>query len=311
MRRLPVSGVEIFLTVAEHGSLRAAAAALGVQPPAISQQLKIFEEQIGVSVFTRTTRSVQLTDAGRALLRRARPAIAELGGALEEARGVGHATKGSLRITLPYRAYQLSIAPQLAAFQQQYPDVELELSFDEGFVDIVAERFHAGIRLGDCLDDNMIAVRLTPPLQGSYVASPAYFASHGYPREPRDLLRHNCIRYRFVGSKRIAEWQFLGPDGVYTVDVKGSLIFNSFRSVIQAAQSGLGIGWSLRAGVADELASGSLESILDPYIVERPGFFLYYPKEHARLEILRLFIEFMKARRLLGTSLVPPRAAAR
>jgi DNA-binding transcriptional LysR family regulator len=296
MGKLPVSGLEVFLAIAEHGSLRAAAAALGVQPPAVSHQLKAFEDQIGVSVFTRTTRSVQLTDAGRALLRRAGPAVAELSDALEEARGVGGARKGAIRITLPYRAYQLAIAPKLAAFQRRYPDIELELSFNEAVVDIVAERFHAGIRLGDRIDEDMIAVRLTPPLQGAYFASPSYLAHHGRPQQPRDLLRHNCIRYRFIGSGRIAEWQFRGPDGAYSVDVKGSLILNSFHAVVRAALDGLGIGWSLRDGVADELASGRLESVLDPYTPERPGFFLFYPRENARLEILRLFIEFMRSR---------------
>jgi DNA-binding transcriptional LysR family regulator len=297
MRNLSVGGLETFLAIAEAGSLRAAAAALGVQPPAVSQQLKAFEDRIGVSLFTRTTRSVELTDAGRALLRRAQPAVLELNQALEEARGVGNATKGNIRITLPYRAYQLRIASRLAAFQKKYPEIELELSFNEAFVDIVAERFHAGIRLGDRIDEDMIAVRLTPPLKGAYFASPDYLEKHGRPRQPRDLLRHNCIRYRFIGSKRIAEWQFLGPDGMQTVAVKGSLIFNSFQSVVEAALDGLGIGWSLRAGVQDELSAGLLETVLDRYVPVRPGFFLYYPKENARIEILRLFIEFMKAGR--------------
>jgi DNA-binding transcriptional LysR family regulator len=297
MRKLPASGLEIFLAIAAGGSLRAAATALGVRPPAISQQLKAFENQIGVGLFTRTTRSIELTDAGRALLKRAGPAIAELSEALEEARGVGSATKGNLRITLPYRAYQLRIAPRLAAFQKKYPEIELELSFNEAFVDIVAARFHAGIRLGDCIDEDMIAVRLTPPLKGAYFASPAYFERHGRPRHPRDLLQHNCIRYRFIGSGRIAEWQFLGPEGMQTVAVKGNLVFNSFPSVVEAALDGLGIGWSLRAGVQDELSSGRLESVLDRYVPVRPGFFLYYPKENARIEVLRLFVEFMRAGR--------------
>jgi DNA-binding transcriptional LysR family regulator len=297
MRKLPAGGFEVFLAIAESGSLRAAAAALGVQPPAVSQQLKAFERVIGVSLFTRTTRAVELTDAGRALLKRSGPAMRELSEALEEARGVGKATKGSIRITLPYRAYQLRIAPRLAAFQKKYPEVELELSFNEGFVDIVTERFHAGIRLGDCIDEDMIAVRLTPPLKGAYFASPAYFERHGRPKHPRDLLHHSCIRYRFIGSRRIAEWQFLGPEGMQSVAVKANLVVNSFQAVVEAALDGLGIGWSLRAGVQNELSSGRLETVLDRYVPVRPGFFLYYPKENARIEILRLFVEFMKAGR--------------
>ncbi len=294
MTRLPVGGLEVFLAVAEHGSLRSAAAALGVRPPAISYQLKVFEDRVGVAVFTRTTRSVQLTDAGRALLKRALPAISELGLALEDARGIGKARRGTIRITLPYIAYQLAIAPKLAAFQGKYPEIELEFSLSEAFADIVAERFHAGVRMGNHIHEDMIAVRLTPPLKEVYFAAPSYFARHGRPGRPPDLLRHNCIRYRYIGSKRIAEWQFRNAKGVFAVNVKGGLIVNSTHALLHAARDGLGIGWLFRANIADDLASATLESVLDRYVIERPGFFLYYRRENARLEILRTFIDFMK-----------------
>jgi len=296
MPRLPLSDLEVFLAIAEAGSLRAAAAALGVQPPAVSSRLKGFENRIGVSLFARTTRSVRLTEAGRALLRRARPALGDLRDALEEARGIGGARKGTLRLTLPYRAYQLVIAPKLAAFQQAYPEIELELSFSEGLVDIVGQGFHAGMRLGDYLEADMVAVRLTPGLKGAYVASPAYLAKHGRPAEPRDLLHHNCIRHRRISSRSIAEWEFKGREGLYSVAVKGNLIFDSLTAVVEAALAGLGIGWSLKPGVAAELADGRLVSLLDRHVPERPGFFLYYPRENARLEILRLFVAFVRHR---------------
>ncbi len=298
MSRLPVGGLEVFLAVAEHGSLRGAATALGVQPPAISYRLKAFEDQLGVAVFARTTRSVQLTDAGRTLLKRAQPAITEIGLALEEARGVGKARRGTIRITLPYIAYQLTMARRLAAFQKKYPEVELELSLNEAFVDIVAEGFHAGVRMGDHIHADMVAVRLTPPLKEVYFASPSYFARHGRPDRPQDLLRHNCIRYRYIGSKQIAEWQFNDAEGVFSVEIKGGLIVNSTNAVVQAARDGLGISWLFRANIADELKSRALESVLDRYVIQRPGFFLYYPRENARLEILRIFIDFMKTRRV-------------
>jgi DNA-binding transcriptional LysR family regulator len=294
MVELPVRGLETFLAVVEHGSLRAAAAAMGVQPPAVSHQLKVFEAQIGVAVFTRTTRSVRLTDAGRALLRRAQPAVSELAEALEEARGVGRATMGTVRLTLPYIAYQLGLASRLAAFQAAYPDVELELSFNEAVVDIVRDGFHAGIRLGDLIHEDMVALRLTPPLDEVIFASPAYLDDHGRPRKPRDLLRHNCIRYRYIGSGRIAPWEFDGADGIGSVDVTGNLIVNSTSSLIFAAKRGLGLGWLFRGNVADELASGALESVLDEHVVTRPGFFLYYPKENTRIQVVRLFVDFLR-----------------
>jgi DNA-binding transcriptional LysR family regulator len=294
MKRLPLSGLEVFLAVAGQGSLRAAATALGVQPPAVSHHLKAFEEEIGVSLFTRTTRSVQLTDAGRALLQKAAPAMAALSEALEDARGIGKARKGSLRLTLPYGAYRLAIAPKLAAFQRAYPEIELELSFNEAFVDIVAERFHAGVRLGDSIAADMIALRLTPPLRSAFFATPAYFEAHGRPQHPRDLLRHNCIHYRFINSKKLYEWRFTGPEGEYDVNVTGGLILNSFEAVMEAARDGLGIGQNFRAEIRGDLKAGRLETVLDDFVTERPGFFLYFPRENARLAILRVFIDFMK-----------------
>jgi DNA-binding transcriptional LysR family regulator len=296
MPELPANGLAVFIAVAEHGSLRGAAAALGVRPPAISYRLKALEDQIGVTVFTRTTRSVRLTDAGRALLSRVRPAMAEIGAALDLARGLGRARKGMLRLTLPYVAYELTIARKLAAFHGKYPDIELELSLDEAFVDIIGEGFHAGVRMGDHLNEDMIAVRLSPPLREVHFASPSYFEIHGRPQRPRDLLRHDCIRYRYIGSRRIAEWQFRDSEGMVSVDVKGGLIVNSTTALIHAARDGLGIGWLFRPNIEDDLRSRRLVSVLDRFAVERPGFFLYYPRANARLELLRVFIEFMKAR---------------
>ena len=296
MHRLPISGLEIFLAIAKRGSLRGAAEALGVRPPAVSYQLKALEERIGATLFTRTTRSVQLTDAGRALLARAKPAMAELGAALEDARRSGAAKKGTVRLTLPYVAYQLTIAKRLAAFQSKFPEIELELSFSEAFVDIAAEGFHAGVRLGDLIHEDMIAVRLSPPIRQVFFAAPSYLEEHGRPERPESLLQHNCIRYRYITSKRIAEWQFNGAEGISTIDVTGNLIVNSTNALLSSARDGLGIGWLFRPSIEDDLRAGTLESILDGYAIETPGYFLYYPRSNARIEVLRLFIDFMKER---------------
>ena len=294
MRRLPISGLEVFLAIAKHGSLRGAAEALGVRSPAVSYQLKALEDRIGAALFIRTTRSVQLTDAGRSLLARAQPAMTELGEALEDARTSGVARKGTVRLTLPYVAYQLTIAKRLAAFQGRFPEIELELSFNEAFVDIASEGFHAGVRLGDHIREDMIAVRLSPPLKEVFFGAPSYFDKHGRPERPEGLLQHNCIRYRYIASKRIAEWQFHGAEGISTIDVKGNLIINNTNALVSSARDGLGIGWLFRPSVEDDLRAGTLESILDSYAIERPGYFLYYPKANARIEVLRVFIDFMK-----------------
>ena len=294
MARLPIGGLEVFLAIAKHGSLRRAAEALGVQSPAVSYQLKALEDRIGAALFIRTTRSVQLTDAGRSLLARAQPAITELDEALEDARAFGAARKGTVRLTLPFVAYQLTIAKRLAAFQSRFPEIELELSFNEAFVDIASEGFHAGVRLGDHIRENMIAVRLSPPLEEVFFAAPSYFEQHGRPERPESLLQHNCIRYRYITSKRIAEWQFYGAEGITTIDVKGNLIVNSTNALVSSVRDGLGIGWLFRPSVEDDLRAGKLESILESYVIERPGYFLYYPKASARIQVLRVFIDFMK-----------------
>ena len=286
--------MEVFLAIAEHGSLRQAAAALGVRPPAVSYQLKALEGRLGTALFVRTTRSVALTDAGRSLLKKALPAIAELGEALEDARIAGRAKTGSIRITLPYVGYQLTLQKKLTAFQQQYPEIDLELSFNEAFIDIAAEGFHAGVRLGDHIHEDMVAVRLSPPIKEVVFASPSYFGRYGRPKTPTDLLKHNCIRYRFIASRRFAEWQFHGEEGLTTVDVRGKLVVNSTVALIDAARDGLGLGWLFRASIEDDLRSGRLESVLASYAIERPGYFLYYPKTNARIEVLRVFIDFMR-----------------
>jgi len=296
MNKLIHNGLNVLLAIVKHGTLRAAASELGVQPPTVTQQLKAFEAEIGVTLFARTTRAVHLTEAGRALLRRAQPAVAELSGAIEEARGVGHARSGGLRLSIPHNAYKIVLEPKLAAFHQAYPDIEIELSFEEGLVDIVAEGFHAGIRLGNWVEQDMIPVRLTPSLQSAYFGAPDYFACHGVPESPVDLLRHNCIRYRFIASKQIADWQFTGPDGDYAVKVSGTLILDNFQAVMEAAIAGLGIGWALRPAVAEYLDGGRLQSVLEAHVNDYPGFFLYYPRENARMELLRLFIDFMRYR---------------
>ena len=296
MSRLPVNGLEVFLAIAKHGSLRGAAEALGVRSPAVSYQLKSLEDRIGAALFIRTTRSVQLTDAGRSLLARARPAMTELAEAFEDARMSGVARRGTLRLTLPYVAYQIAIAGRLAAFQSRFPEIELELSFNEAFVDIASEEFHAGVRLGDHIREDMIAVRIGPPLQEVFFAAPSYLNGHGRPERPRDLLRHNCIRYRYISSKRIAQWQFHGAEGLTTIDVKGSLIVNSTNALVSSARDGIGIGWLFRPNIEDDLRDGKLESVLDSYAIERPGYFLYYPKANAHIEVLRVFIDFMKSR---------------
>lgn len=297
MDRAPIGGIEVFLAIVREGSLRAAARALGIGAPAVSHQLKALERRIGVDLLVRTTRSLELTEAGRTLHAGAAPAFAELTDAIEGTRAVGKSTTGTLRLTLPSSVYTLIIAPRLAAFQKRYPDVCLDLSINEGLVDIVKEGFHAGFRLGDRLTTDVVAVRLTGPLTPCYAAAPSYFAAFGRPAHPRDLLTHRSVRYKYITANRIHEWQFVEDGQTKTVDPPRRLIFDSMDAVRQAVRDGQGIGWSLRKIVEDDLKAGTLETVLDPYVTELPPFYLYYPEQNRRLELLRLFIDFLTARR--------------
>ena len=218
MKRTPINGLEVFLAIVREGSLRAAARALGVGAPAVSHQLKTLEQKIGVDLLVRTTRSLELTEAGRTLLAGVAPAFKEISAAIEGTRSIGKATTGTLRLTLQRSAYNLIVAPALADFQARYPEVCLDLSINEGLVDIVKEGFHAGFRTGDRLTTDMVAVRLTGPLTPCYYAAPSYLALYGRPKHPRDLLNHKCVRYRGVTANRIWDWQFLEDGQVKTVD---------------------------------------------------------------------------------------------
>ncbi len=297
MARAPIAGIEVFLTIVQEGTLRGAARALGVGAPAVSHQLKALERRLGVDLLVRTTRSVELTEAGRTLLKGTAPAFREIIDAIDGTQIIGGSSTGTLRLTMPRSAYKMILGPVLTAFQDAYPEVCLDLSINEGLVDIVREGFHAGFRLGDRLTDGMVALRLTEALTPCFSAAPGYLDAYGRPRHPRDLLHHKCIRYRFVTSNRIWDWQFMEDGQVKIVEPPTTLVFDSMQSVTQAVRDGNGIGWSLRPVIADDLEAGRLETVLDRYIVKLPPFYLYYPEQNRRLGLLRLFINFLNDNR--------------
>lgn len=294
MDRSDLSALQTFVAIAEQGSLRRAARYLGVNPPAVSHQLKSFEDRLGTPLFLRNTRSITLTDAGRALYESSRHLLGGVERALDDARATGAKRSGRLRITLPFRAWQIIVAPRLEEFQQTYPDLQLDLTIEEGLTNIIARGFHAGIRLGDHLQDDMIAVRLSKSEDAAYVASPDYLRRRGTPMRPEDLLHHNCIRHRQVSSGEISRWSFTNGQSDQTVGVDGGLIVDDLRTVVDAAQRGFGIGWSLRRGVQDQLEKGQLVQVLAEATPPRPGFFLYFPGMLKQFGLLRSFIEHFR-----------------
>lgn len=294
MERQDLHALQTFVTIADQGSLRAAARVLGVNPPAVSHQLKRFEERLGVELFIRSTRSVALTQAGRTLYEESRHLLGALEESVEHLRDAASARSGRLRITLPFRAWQTIVAPGIDAFQAVYPGVELDLTIDEALTDIVSGGFHAGIRLGDHLQGNMVAVRLSACEPVAYIASGDYLRRHGTPEKPQDLIEHRCIRLRRPSAGKVTDWEFVVGRETMTITPRGPLIFNDLRSMVDAVRRGLGIGWSLRRGIADELREGSLIPVLEAFSPTRPGFHLYFPKALQHQGTLRAFIEHFR-----------------
>jgi DNA-binding transcriptional LysR family regulator len=298
--RLPRAPLVVFAAIAQHGSLRAAAEALGIKPSTVSHQLRNLEEQLGTALFIRSTRAISLTEAGRALIRGAGPAFDQLSEAVESARSTGHAARGTLKLAMPEFAYHLFVAPVLAKFCADYPEIELELSLTDALSDILGEELHAGFRLGDNIAQDMVAVRLTPPLRLTVVGSPAYLDAHGVPDSPRDLLRHTCILYRFQSSVRIAPWSFASPDGAYAVEVQGNLITNTLPASVDLARKGLGLVNTFRDFVAEQIASGDLVPILENDLGTTPGIYIYFPREYRAMMPLRLFMDHLRSHMAQG-----------
>ncbi|WP_120500950.1 LysR family transcriptional regulator [Roseovarius sp. EL26] len=291
MERAPIQGIEVFLTIVQEGSLRAAARALGVGPPAVSLQLKALEEKLAVGLIIRTTRSIELTEAGRTLFEAAAPAYRDMAYAVKKTKELGNSTTGTLRLSLSRGAYMTALAPVMERFLEENPGIKLDLSWNEELVDINRAGFHAGIRLGEALAPDMIAVRITPPLEVVFFAAPSYLERHGCPSHPRDLLEHQCIRYKLPTANKLAEWQFVEEGQEKVIDPPARIIFDQVAGVIQAASEGHGIGFSLRATMEDHLEAGRLQTILDPFSRKLPPFYLYYPEQNKRLECVRLLAD--------------------
>ena len=294
MARGTLDGIEAFLHVADRRSFSAAAAELGVSPSAISQTIRALEERVGVPLLTRTTRSVGLTQAGEMFLERARPAFAGLGDAYEAARNLGERPAGRLRITLPRAVVHHMFEPILAGFCEAYPEIELEISADDEFVDVAEAGFDAGVRLGESLDADMIAVRLSDPFRFGVVGTPGYFAKHGRPQKPADLKDHACIRIRLpTGS--FMSWSFLDGNRTVEIGVKGPVIVNDFASQMLAVKTGVALAFMAEPNVADDVENGTLEMLFANAAFSSGGLFLYYPSRKQVMPKLRVFIDYVRA----------------
>ncbi|WP_261905352.1 LysR family transcriptional regulator [Vibrio fortis] len=291
--KLPLSTLEVFNAIASKKSLRGAAQELGVKPSTVSHQLKKLEEQLGTTLFIRTTRSINLTEAGRALARSTGPAFEQLAEGLYSARTAGHAERGSLKLAIPEFAYFLLVKDKLATFQKKYPEIEIELSMTDALSDILSDGFHAGFRLGGLIAEDMVAIRLSEPLKTAVVASPEYLEKNGEPRTPKDLLNHNCLRYRYQSSGQFAPWSFSGSESTYPVEVRGNMIANSSPATIDLSLQGVGLTYTFRDYCTNALENGELVEVLTEHQVTLPSMNIYFPKEYRSMMPLRLFIEHL------------------
>src|SRR5215471_18344195 len=295
VRQGALEGVEAFLGVARRRSFRKAAAELGVTPSAVSQAVRVLEARVGAALFIRTTRSVGLTEAGERFLSRAKPAFEELVAASAAARELGQRPAGLLRLTVPRAVVPILLEPLIASFCQAYPEVEVEIVASKELVDLAAEGFDAGIRLGQFIAADMVAVRLTPPFPLVVAGSPDYLARHGRPERVGELRHHACLRMRHsYGS--IVPWSFV--DGNRTVEaiVSGPLIAHDYPTLLGAAIQGVGLAQVPGPLAGAPIAGGRLQQVLAPFAITGPGVFLYYPGKHQVLPKLRAFIEHVRYR---------------
>ena len=313
VRQGALDGVEAFLSVAQHRSFRRAATELGVTPSAISQAIRALEARIGAALFIRTTRSVGLTEAGARFLSRAKPAFEELVTASEAARDLGQRPAGLLRLTAP-RAVMPHLLDLIASFSRAYPEVEVEIAVNADLVDIAAEAFDAGIRLGQFIEADMIAVRLTPPFPLAVVGSADYLRQRGRPERIDDLRQHACLRVRRSNGS-IAPWSFVNGNEAVEVVVSGPFIANDIPTMLGAAVAGLGLAQVPESLAAGAVKAGKLVRLLERFAPTASGVFLYYPGHRQMMPKLRAFIDHVKGRsnsaRRTGTNADQKRAGQR
>jgi len=280
-----------FAAVAEALSYSRAAATLGVSASSLSQTIQGLEERLAMRLLNRTTRSVSLTQAGDLLLRRIRPAIDELGAALEDARKRAGRVEGALRVYAFPIAADLFIAPMLLNFVTAYPGISLELTLVDQVADLVTGGFDAGFLIGEVLNRDMEAISLGQELRQIAVASPVYLAIHGRPKTPQQLLDHQCIRWHWRGKAKPYDWEFCREGRWFSVAVDGPLVADRRDFCIDAAVNGLGIAFAIESVVAEHIANGLLVPLLEDWSAPFPGFFLCYPRQHIMPRQLKAFVE--------------------
>jgi DNA-binding transcriptional LysR family regulator len=293
MENKDLNTLAAFLVVAEERSFTRAAKRLGVSPSAMSHAMRGLEEDMGVRLLSRTTRSVAPTEAGERLLVRLRPALTDVQDAVDELSGLRDKPAGRVRLLIPRLAGTTVLGPKLAKFTRNYPDVILDITADDSRLDIVAGGFDAGIHFGEYIQKDMIAVRVSKDHRAAIVGAPAHFKAHAKPKTPHDLLKHRCINFRH-GNAGIYRWEFEKGKKSLSVAVNGPLIVDDVDTVVRAAIDGIGLAFVSDERVMPQLESGELIRVLEDWCQPFPGFFLYYPSRRQQPVALSALINALR-----------------
>lgn len=296
MARESVDDLIFFLAVARERSFTRAAATLGVSQPALSQTVRTLEERLGVRLLTRTTRSVSTTEAGERLLNSIGPHFDGIQDGLAALSEFRDTPSGSLRITSVEHASQTILAPTLAKLLPDYPEIRVEIINDYGLTDIAADRFDAGIRLGEQVAQDMVAVRIGPDFEQILVGAPAYFKKHSKPKTPHDLTEHHCIALRLPTSGGFWSWPFVKNGRELKVRPEGQLAFNTIALHLDTALAGLGLAYLPEDVVKDYLAEGRLVRVLADWSAQMSGYHMYYPSRRQQTPAFSLLVDALRYR---------------
>ncbi len=296
VQREDLADLYVFMVVATEGSFTRAAAQIGTSQSSLSRTVSKLEERLGIRLLNRTTRHVGPTPAGERLLRTLAPALTELDGELEAVRGMGDEPTGTVRITTSRHAALTVVWPVLEEFLRRYPGIHVELALESRFTNIVAERFDAGVRLGEALAQDMVAVRIGPPLQMRVVGSPEYLAAHSAPKRPRDLAEHRCINLRFRTTGGLYAWDLEKKGREVNVRVDGQLVFDDVDMVLRAALSGFGLAFVMEDAARPHLERGELMAVLEDWCPPFSGYHLYFPSQRQPSAAFRLLVDALRYR---------------
>jgi DNA-binding transcriptional LysR family regulator len=294
LRRDDLAALAAFVAVAEEGSFTRAAARLSVSQSALSHTIRKLETRLGIRLLTRTTRRVSTTEAGEQMLETVRPAFDSIARKLDDLSELRDRPSGTIRITTPEHAAQTVLWPALDKFLTEFRDIQVELNAESSLTDIVAERYDAGVRLGEQVAKDMIAVRIGPQLRMAVIASPSYFAKHGKPKTPHDLTRHKCINLRMRSSGALYVWEFEKSGQAVNVRVEGQLTLNSAPLIVDAVRDGHGIAYLMEDRAEPLLKDGLATRVLESWSPSFDGYHLYYPSRRQPTPAFSLLVEALR-----------------